>query len=322
MGSIALSVKRIRQPIKRILIPTDGSDSAYNSVLQGVRFAAMLRAEVIGLHAVDPKLHPEARPHAHGTPFAQIRDRHPDLSKMVDDYLQPFRQLTSISRIAINTTATVGDPAEVILQAADVLAVDAIVMGTGQTETLEKGVFAGSVARKVFVRSPVPVLVLPPDTQIQTEGADKETVEIGGELTTRPRILIGIDGGVGSSELAAEAVRFARALQAEIYFMYAGKDIPADVQSLVGGLKESAKQYFLPVKERIVTGDPVEEATRIADEEYIDFFVFGTRLRLKKGLMAKLQERAVERGGFFGSTSDALVRKATRPVLIVHLGES
>ncbi len=322
MGSIALSVKRIRQPIKRILIPTDGSDAAYNSVLQGVRFAAMLRAEVVGLHAVDPKVHPEARAHAHGTPFAQIRDRHPDLAKQVDDCLQPFRQLTSISRIAINTTATVGDPSEVILQAADVLAVDAIVMGTGRTETMQKGIFAGSVARQVFVRSPVPVLVLPPDTQIQTEGEDKETVEIGGELTTRPRILVGVDGGAGSSELAAEAVRFARALQAEIYFMYAGKDMPQDVKSIVESLKDSAKQYFLPVRERIVTGDPVEEATRIADKEYIDFFVFGTRLRLKKGLMARLQERAAERGGFFGSTSDALVRKAHRPVLIVHLGES
>jgi nucleotide-binding universal stress UspA family protein len=320
MGSIALSVKRIRQPIKRILIPTDGSDAAYNSVLQGVRFAAMLRAEVVGLHAVDPKLHPEAKAHAHGTPFAQIRDRHPDLARQVDDYLQPFRQLTAISRIAINTTATVGNPADVIIQAADVLAVDAIVMGTGKTETLQKGFFAGSVAREVFIRSPVPVLVLPPDTQIQTEGEDKETVEIGGELTTRPRILVGVDGGSGSAELAAEAVRFARALQAEIYFMYAGKEMPPDVRSLIDSLKESAKQYFLPVKEHIVTGDPVEEATRIADEEYIDFFVFGTRLRLKKGLMARLQERAAERGGFFGSTSDALVRKASRPVLIVHLG--
>jgi nucleotide-binding universal stress UspA family protein len=322
MGSIALSVKRIRQPIKRILIPTDGSDASYNSVLQGVRFAAMLRAEVVGLHAVDPRYHPEAKAHAHGTPFAQIRDRHPELSRQVDEYLQPFRQLTSISRIAINTTATVGDPAEVILQAADVLAADAIVMGTGKTETLDKGFFAGSVARQVFVRSPVPVLVLPPDTQIQTEGTDKETVEIGGEITTRPRILVGIDGGAGSTELAAETVRFARALQAEIYFMFAGKEIPPDVKGLLDSLKESAKQYFLPVKERIVAGDPVEEAARLADAEYIDFFVFGTRLRLKKGLMAKLQERAIERGGFFGSTSDALVRKAHRPVLIVHLGES
>lgn len=322
MSSIALSVKRIRQPIKRILIPTDGSDASYNSVLQGVRFAAMLRAEVVGLHAVDPRLHPEAKAHAHGTPFAQIRDQHPELSRQVDEYLQPFRQLTAISRIAINTTATVGDPSEVILQAADVLAVDAIVMGTGKTETLSKGFFAGSVARQVFMRSPVPVLVLPPDTQIQTEGSDKETVEIGGELTTRPRILVGVDGGHGSSELAAEAVRFARALQAEIYFMYAGKDLPPEVKELVESLKESAKQYFLPVRDRIVSGDPVEEATRLAESEFIDFFMFGTRLRLKKGLMAKLQERAVERGGFFGSTSDALVRKATRPVLIVHLGES
>ncbi|MGH7341479.1 MAG: universal stress protein [Candidatus Rokuibacteriota bacterium] len=322
MGSISLSVKRIRQPIKRILIPTDGSDAAYNSVLQGVRFAAMIRAEVVGLHAVDPKVHHEARAHAHGTPFSQIRDKHPDLAKQIDEYLQPFRQLTAISRIAINTTATVGDPAEVILQAADVLAVDAIVMGTGKTETLQKGFFAGSVARQVFVRSPVPVLVLPPDTQIQTEGADKETVEIAGEITTRPRVLVGVDAGHGSAELLAESVRFARALQAEVYFMFAGKDIPPEVKDLIDSLKESAKQYFLPVRDRIVSGDPVEEATRLAEVDSIDFFVFGTRLRLKKGLMAKLQERAVERGGFFGSTSDALVRKATRPVLIVHLGES
>jgi len=321
MGSMSLSVKRIRQPIKRILIPTDGSDASYNSVLQGVRFAAMLRAEVVGLYALDPKVHPEAKGHGHGTPFSQIRDKHPDMAKLIDDYFLPFRQLQKISRIAINTTATVGDPADVILQAADVLAVDAIVMGTGKTETLREGVFAGSVARQVFGRSPIPVLVLPPGTQIQTEGADKDTVEIAGELTTRPRILLGIDGGHGSPELAAEAMRFARSLQAEIYFMYAGATMPPEAKTVLDALKETAAQYWLPVKERIVTGDPVEEAIKLADKEYIDFFVFGTRLRAKKGLLAKLQERAAERGGFFGSTSDALVRKADRPVLIVHLGE-
>ena len=95
-----------------------------------------------------------------------------------------------------------------------------------------------------------------------------------------------------------------------------------EVETILESLKEAAKQYWLPVRERHVDKDPVEAAIEIADREYIDFFVFGTRLRAKKGLMAKLQEKAAERGGFFGSTSDALVRKAERPVLIVHLGET
>jgi nucleotide-binding universal stress UspA family protein len=141
-------------------------------------------------------------------------------------------------------------------------------------------------------------------------------------MTTRPRILVGIDGQAGSVELAAEALRFARAVQAEIYFMYAGGAMPHEVATILAGLKEAATMYRLPVRERHVEKDPVEAALEIADREYIDFFVFGTRLRAKKGLMAKLQEKAAERGGFFGSTSDALVRKAERPVLIVHLGET
>jgi nucleotide-binding universal stress UspA family protein len=320
LQSLALSVKRIRSPIKRILIPTDGSDAAYNSIMQGVRFAAMLRAEVIGLHAVDPKVHHEARAHSHGTPFAQIRDSHPQLAKEIDEYMLPFRQLTRTTNIAIQTTVTIGDPVDVILQAADVLAADAIVMGThGKVPKTE--LFAGSVARGVFSRSKVPVLVLPAGTQIQTEGADKEIVQIAGETTTRPRILVGIDGGAGSLDLAAEAMRFARVLQAELYFMHAGAEHAPEIQQILDSLKTMASQYWIKVKDVSINKDPVDAAIEIADRDYIDFFVFGTRLRLKKGLMAKLQERAVERGAFFGSSSDQLVRRAERPVLIVHLGE-
>lgn len=321
MQSSALSVKKIRAPIKRILIPTDGSDASFNSIFQGVRFAAMLRAEVIGLHAVDPKEHHEARAHAHGTPFNQIRDSHPELARHIDEIILPFNQIRKTTSIAINTTVTVGDPADVILQAADVLACDAIVLGTSRGVDLEKPVFAGSVARAVFSRSTVPVLVLPPGAQIQTEDEERDVVMIGGEMTTRPRLLVGIDGGQGSNELAAEAVRFARALQAEIYFMHAGTRSP-DINGILEAIKESAKQYWLPVKDRQVEGDAVDAAIKIAETEHIDFFVFGTRMRHKKGLMARLQEKAAERGGFFGSTSDMLVHKAERPVLIVHLADA
>lgn len=321
MQPLALSVKRIRTPIKRILIPTDGSDVSYNSVMQGVRFAAMLRAEVIGLHAVDPKAHPEAKAHAHGTPFSQIRDSHPQLAKAIDEYFLPFRQLTRTTRIAIQTTATVGDPVEVILQAADVLAVDAVVMGT-HGSTAKPDLFAGSVARGVFSRAKVPVLVLPPNTQIQTEGADKDVVEIGGELTTRPRILVGVDGATGSVDLASEAMRFARVLQAELYFMHAGAEQSPEAIQIRDSLIQMATQYWIKVKDVSISKDPVDAAIEIADREYVDFFMFGTRLRHKKGLMAKLQEKAVERGAlFFGSTSDQLVRRAERPVLIVHLAD-
>jgi nucleotide-binding universal stress UspA family protein len=315
-----LSVKRIRAPIKRVLIPTDGSDASFNSIFQGVRFAAMLRAEVVGLHAIDPKEHHEARAHAHGTPYSQIRDSHPELTRQVDEIFLPFYQIRKTTSIAINTTATVGEPADVILQAAEVLACDAIVMGTSRGLSKDRPVFAGSVARAVFSRSAVPVLVLPPGAQIQTEEDDRDVVMIGGEMTTRPRLLVGVDGGQGSIELAAEAVRFARALQAEIYFMHAGHQGP-EITTILESLKEAAKQYWLPVRDRNVQGDAVEAAIQIADKEHIDFFVFGTRMRHKKGLMARLQEAAAERGGFFGSTSDALVHRAERPVLIVHLPE-
>ena len=321
MQSLALSVKRIRSPIKRILIPTDGSDVSYNSIMQGVRFAAMLRAEVIGLHAVDPKRHPEAKAHAHGTPFAQIRDSHPQLAREIEEYMLPFRQLQRTTNIAIQTTTTIGDPVEVVLQAAEVLAVDAIVMGT-HGKTAKTDLFAGSVARGVFSRAKVPVLVLPGETQIQTEGADKEVVEIAGETTTRPRILVGVDGGAGSLELASEALRFARVLQAELYFMHAGEGQTPEAVQILESMKAMATQYWIKVKDVSINKDPVDAAIEIADREYIDFFIFGTRLRLKKGLMVRLQERNVERGAlFFGSTSDQLVRRAERPVLIVHLAD-
>lgn len=90
--------------------------------------------------------------------------------------------------------------------------------------------------------------------------------------------------------------------------LYYGQPDPADEQRLRELLEEKLSQSVPPeagirTEHRLVTGDPVEELLRVAREEHPDLIVMAThgRTGLRRVLM--------------GSTAEAVVRRATCPVL-------
>jgi nucleotide-binding universal stress UspA family protein len=80
-------------------------------------------------------------------------------------------------------------------------------------------------------------------------------------------------------------------------------DVRARLHHLAG---EIAARYQIAVNERTVTGRPVDEIARVGEELEADLIVTGT---LGGGPL---------RSHFIGSTAERVVRKSTRPVLMVR----
>jgi len=86
-----------------------------------------------------------------------------------------------------------------------------------------------------------------------------------------------------------------------------GQSIVDEVHERLHDLaRELHEQYGIEVDERILTGRAVDEIARVADEVQADVVVTGT---LGAGFL---------RGRLLGSTAERIVRKSTRPVLLVR----
>lgn len=141
---------------KRILIPSDGSETSERAILAGVEFAREVGAEVVGL-TVTPEFHVLSTS-----------------SEMIEDTPEQFaaageararRILAGIDRaareagLACRLEHTLDDdPYAAIVATAESLGCDLIVMASHGRRGL-KGLLLGSETQKVLVHSTVPVLV-------------------------------------------------------------------------------------------------------------------------------------------------------------------
>lgn len=144
---VALSVKtsilivRKKRGVKKVLIPVDGS-AKDEKALQNARMIAKAAGSKIVLLHVQEKSILKLKPEIKEIGLQILKHA----SKMIEG-VQFEQQLVS------------GDPAKVIIQTAEQVDVDLIVMCTGELGTL-KGFFLGSVSDHVLHHATVPVLLL------------------------------------------------------------------------------------------------------------------------------------------------------------------
>lgn len=134
-----------------VVVATDGSDGANKALRWVSTHFAPEELQVILITVV-----PDVRQHLDPTGYAYPVDAtEPDVSEILEraetDYLSGFSVRTLIRR---------GDPATQIIQVADDIKADLVVVGHRGLRGLE-GMLMGSVARALMQRSPVPVLVVP-----------------------------------------------------------------------------------------------------------------------------------------------------------------
>lgn len=269
---------------KPILVPLDGSKIAEHALPDAAWLAKATGASIRFIHVVELNVDD-----------AQV-------SAAAETFRAYTKEVAAEHGLA-NTTCDVvaGAPADQILDAAS--DASAIVIGTHGRGGF-KAMMVGSVADKVIRGAEIPVLVEP--------GAEKPVPPGGG----RP-ILVGLDGSeegerglamarelAAASNLPLVLVRaFSIPPPAGIEFTY----YPADLATT---LEDAAKEYLQATakpgeKALIMQGDAAGSILDVSEQENASLIVVSST---GKGLAKRIA---------LGSTTDRIVHRTKRPVLIV-----
>ncbi len=138
---------------KKILIPTDGSDTSEKAAEHGVRLAKAVGAEVLCLYVIDISAFTGIPTEAI---WENMRGLLEDEGKKAVDAIEAMAKKYNVK---FDSMIKEGIPAEDIAKAAREKAVDVIVMGTAGRSGLDKFLL-GSVTEKVMRTAPCPVLVI------------------------------------------------------------------------------------------------------------------------------------------------------------------
>jgi nucleotide-binding universal stress UspA family protein len=141
------------EKIKKILIPTDGSDCSLRAAELGISLAKVLGAKIIVIYAIDPIILDEL---ARGLKEKEVEK---ELREKGKRYLNYVVGLAEKEGLKAETILAKGEPHDQIVNCAKTKGADMIVMGTyGRRGT--RRILIGSVTERVIEYTPCPVLVV------------------------------------------------------------------------------------------------------------------------------------------------------------------
>ncbi|NTV91827.1 MAG: universal stress protein [Chlorobiaceae bacterium] len=138
--------------IQTILCPVDFSDASSKAVRYAQEFAAGMGAAISLLNVVEP------RPMAIDISLEYV-PLEEDLAKAAEGDLEILRQELMKAGVVVNCSVEIGNPSDVILEQADHLDVNLIIMGSHGKKGLSR-LIMGSVAETVVRKANCPVLIV------------------------------------------------------------------------------------------------------------------------------------------------------------------
>ena len=144
-------------PLKRILVPLDGSEWSFRAARYAIKIAEMATAKVICVHAVQ---NPPYTEYAYEGVLIRkyIEDAKMEAQKWFDE-VNVIAKKAHVVNMATDTLINVFSVADAIISYAERNNVDLIVMGT-KGRTGVKKLLLGSVASNVVSHAKCPVLVV------------------------------------------------------------------------------------------------------------------------------------------------------------------
>ncbi|MBZ0276472.1 MAG: universal stress protein [Anaerolineae bacterium] len=144
--------------LNHVIVPLDGSELAEEAITHAKNIVAP-QGKITLLSAVDI---PEVPIYGYYPPAAipDYESAEENLLPRAQSYLDELGKHVKEDGFTVGTEAHVGEPAQVIIEAAERLKVDAIVMSTHGRSGLSRWLF-GSVTSKVLSAKPCPVYVIP-----------------------------------------------------------------------------------------------------------------------------------------------------------------
>ena len=291
--------------IRRILCPTDFSDTSAHAVDHAVAFASYCKAGITALHVV-------------GLIEPWVEGEVETLRNQTAAFFAPARA----KGIAVDVLVESDQPVHGILKRARDLPADLIVMGTHGTSGFEHLVL-GSVAEKVLRKAPCPVLTVPP----RTRGHARIPFE---------RLICAVDFSSASLGAVQFAVSLAESSGAQLMLLYslewpwteppapAGDDLPrqqavalAEFRNYSHAQAKARLESLIPdsipglrVTTCVRDGKATDRILETAAQGPADLIVLGVGKRSAVDL------------AFLGSTANHVVRAAPCPVLTVREASS
>jgi nucleotide-binding universal stress UspA family protein len=144
-------------PLRKILVPLDGSEWSFRAARYAIKIATMAKAEIVCLHAVS---NPPYTVYAHADELVPryIEEARNEAQKWCDD-LKVIAEKAGLTRLTAETIVNALSVADAITRYAEENYVDLIVMGTKGRTGLKK-VLLGGVASPVISHAKCPVLVV------------------------------------------------------------------------------------------------------------------------------------------------------------------
>jgi nucleotide-binding universal stress UspA family protein/nitrite reductase/ring-hydroxylating ferredoxin subunit len=223
---------------ERILVGTDGSETATVALRTAAGLAARTRAEV---HIVC----------AHGDGVAE---------KQAAQVLSDARASVRAEGPRARTHLQAGEPAPVVIDVAGLHAIDLIVVGNVGMGRARR--FAlGGIAERIAHAAPCDVLIVHTTDRQGTDGHYQHLV-------------IGTDGSATATEATRKGLELARALEARVTLVHVGDPL---VGAVVLEDAAKAADGVPEVRTRPEEGDPAERIVEVAGDESADLVVVGNK---------------------------------------------
>jgi nucleotide-binding universal stress UspA family protein len=148
---------------KRILVPTDGSESSRLAFLNAIDIGRLTGAEILLLHV-------SFTPQSYwGNNLAyEVNISEEELVQLGNDVIQETRKEIDPGDLTVNSKVVFGSAAQKIIKIAKDTKTDLIIMGSrGQGPF--SGAFLGSVSQRVLARANCPVMVVKAPTGVEGE---------------------------------------------------------------------------------------------------------------------------------------------------------
>jgi nucleotide-binding universal stress UspA family protein len=249
--------------LKRVMVCTDDSPASQGAVKAGLWLGEQCGAEVVLLKVIDSTA-VEASPEN-----SEARDNLEDLKSQA---LEAGIALEEKIRLD-------GSPQEGILAEAKTFRPDWIIMGRKGSTGLRR-LLLGSVTARVIGHFSGSVLVVPREAALN--------------LRT---ILIASDGSADSEAAWREALAIAEGFKSEVIAVSVARDEAREIdcQLILQHLEASAARHGVALQCRLTRGRPFEAISQVAQDEWANLVVMGTRGRtgLARLLMGSVVERVI-----------------------------
>jgi nucleotide-binding universal stress UspA family protein len=297
--------------ISRILCPIDFSEASRRALEHAVAFARWYEAKVVAFHVSSSQPLPVA-----GSEFGGYATALPPAVKAEDVIEEAKRFCQPLSGgTALEIVVRQGNPVKEIVQQAEQMRADLLVIGTHGRSGFER-LFLGSVTEKVLRKAPGPVLTVPPPIERPLE-----------QPVLFKTILCPLDFSPSSTRALEYALSLAKEADARLILLHViespldgahlgemahftvpeyGRQVKKDALTRLKAAIPSEARVWCTPEEFVTMGKAHREILRVATETGAELIVMGVQGRGAVDLM------------LFGSTTNEVIRTASRPVLTLR----